>query len=144
MDENSAGEDIFENMRVLVAEDNELNWEIISEVLNGFGVNSDRVKDGKECVERMNASADGAYDLILMDIQMPVMDGREATRIIRANTREYVKNITIVAMTADAFAEDIQNCMKAGMDGHIPKPIDMKRVVEVLRQVQQKKKEKVS
>lgn len=144
MDESNTGEDSFENMHVLVAEDNELNWEIISEILKGFGVNSDRVKDGKECVERMNASADGAYDLILMDIQMPVMDGREATRIIRANTREYVKNITIVAMTADAFAEDVQNCMKAGMDGHIPKPIDMKRVVEVLRQVQQKKKEKIS
>ncbi len=144
MDESNAGEDTFENIHVLVAEDNELNWEIISEILKGFGVNSDRVKDGKECVERMNASADGAYDLILMDIQMPVMDGREATRIIRANTREYVKNITIVAMTADAFAEDVQNCMNAGMDGHIPKPIDMKRVVEVLRQVQQKKKEKIS
>lgn len=144
MEEEDMEEDAFEDIHVLVAEDNELNWEIINEILNEFGVQSDRAENGQVCIDMLNDSEDGAYDLVLMDIQMPVMDGREATRNIRKSTREYVKNITIVAMTADAFAEDIQNCIEAGMDGHIAKPIDIKKVVEVLRQVQRKKKGKVS
>lgn len=141
MEEEDTAEDAFEDIHVLVAEDNELNWEIISEILDEFGVKCDRAENGQECVDIVNQSEDGAYDLILMDIQMPVMNGKDATRTIRKSTRDYVKNIMIVAMTADAFAEDIQDCLNAGMDGHIAKPIAIKKVVEVLRQAQRKRRE---
>lgn len=144
IEETDMEEDTFSNIHVLVAEDNDLNWEIIHEILSGFGVESDRAENGQECWDMLENAKEGAYDLVLMDIQMPVMDGKTATRNIRKSARDYVKNITIVAMTADAFAEDIQNCLNAGMDGHIAKPIDIKKVVEVLRQVQQKKKGSVS
>ena len=123
----------FDGIRVLAAEDNDLNWEIIHQMLSGLHVLCNRVSNGEECVRAMEASADGEYDLILMDVQMPVMNGREATRRIRRSAREYVRNIPIVAMTADAFAEDVQACMDSGMNGHLAKPIDIRKVCEVLR-----------
>lgn len=135
--EDALGEalDSFKGMKVLIAEDNDLNWEIIRELLGEYGVLCDRADDGQKCVEMISAAEDGKYDMIFMDVQMPVMNGREATREIRKSTREYVRNIMIVAITADAFAEDMQECLDAGMDGHISKPVDMKKVLGVLRKV---------
>lgn len=129
----------FAGIRVLAAEDNDLNWEIIHQMLNELHVLSDRTCDGRECVNAMENSEDGEYDLILMDVQMPVMNGRDAARRIRESSREYVRNIPIYAMTADAFAEDVQACLDAGMNGHMSKPIDIKRICEVLRTIKDNK-----
>lgn len=129
----------YENIRVLVAEDNDLNWEIIAEQMGTLGVQCDRVENGKECVEAVNSSPDGYYDLVFMDIQMPVMNGKEAAKELRGSEREYVRDIMIVAMTADAFAEDVRECINAGMNGHIAKPVDMKKVQDVLRKIKRKK-----
>lgn len=132
--------DRFKGMKVLVAEDNDLNWEIICELLGEYGVLCDRAENGQECVKMISAAEDDTYDLIFMDVQMPVMNGRDATREIRKSAREYVRNITVVAITADAFAEDMKECMEAGMDEHISKPVDMRKVLNILEKVQKKKK----
>lgn len=132
-------ENDFDGLSVLVAEDNEINWEIMQKILEEDHVVCQRAKDGKECIEMMEQSKEDAYDCILMDIQMPLVDGKEATKRIRRSERKYVKNIMIIAMTADAFAEDVQECMEVGMDGHLPKPIDIRKLREVLRNVKQKK-----
>lgn len=129
----------FAGLRVLAAEDNDLNWEIVHQMLSSLHVVSDRAEDGEACVKIIENSADGEYDLILMDVQMPVMNGREAARRIRQSSREYVRNIPIVAMTADAFAEDIKACIDSGMNGHMAKPVDIKKICEVLRKVPNKK-----
>lgn len=134
--------DHFENLRVLVTEDNDLNWEISCALLQSFGITCDRAVNGQECIEILEKTKTDPYALIFMDIQMPVMNGKEAARRIRQNSDDYIKNIMIIAMTADAFAEDVQACMDAGMNGHISKPVDAKKVLEVLRQVNQKKQER--
>ena len=122
----------FSSLHVLVAEDNDLNWEIIKTMLSEYKVSCDRAVNGLECINTLTSSSKGFYDLILMDIQMPVLNGKEATRKIRENEDAYIRNIPIVAMTADAFAEDIKACKEAGMNAHIPKPINMKQVLSVL------------
>ena len=122
----------FSSLHVLVAEDNDLNWEIIKTMLSEYKVSCDRAVNGLECINTLTSSSKGFYDLILMDIQMPVLNGKEATRKIRKNEDAYIRNIPIVAMTADAFAEDIKACKEAGMNAHIPKPINMKQVLSVL------------
>lgn len=115
--------------RFLVAEDNAINAEILCELLAMFGAESEVRTDGVQTVEAFCAAAEGAYDAILMDIQMPQMNGYEATRVIRETGRPDAKHIPIIAMTANAFAEDVQASLDAGMTAHIAKPID----VEVLR-----------
>ncbi|MCM1126048.1 MAG: response regulator, partial [Lachnospiraceae bacterium] len=137
-EEKKSGADEAENgdlrgMNVLVAEDNDLNWEVISELLNMYGIASDHAENGKEAVSMIQSADDGKYDLILMDIQMPIMNGREAAMEIRKSSRNYVKNIPIIAMTADAFAEDIDACLAAGMDGHVAKPVDMDKLCQEMR-----------
>ena len=122
----------FSSLHVLVAEDNDLNWEIIKTMLSEYKVSCDRAVNGLECINTLTSSSKGFYDLILMDIQMPVLNGKEATRKIRENEDAYIRNIPIVAMTADAFAEDIKACKEAGMNAHIPKPINMKQILSVL------------
>lgn len=122
----------FSSLHVLVAEDNDLNWEIIKTMLSEYKVSCDRAVNGLECINTLTSSSKGFYDLILMDIQMPVLNGKEATRKIRKNEDAYIRNIPIVAMTADAFAEDIKACKEAGMNAHIPKPINMKQILSVL------------
>ena len=122
----------FSSLHVLVAEDNDLNWEIVKTMLSEYKVSCDRAVNGLECINTLTSSSKGFYDLILMDIQMPVLNGKEATRKIRKNEDAYIRNIPIVAMTADAFAEDIKACKEAGMNAHIPKPINMKQVLSVL------------
>lgn len=123
----------FTGVRILLAEDNELNWEIANELLSAQGFTLDWAENGRICVDKFAASKPGDYDLILMDLRMPVMNGYEATRAIRALDRPDAAAVPIIAMTADAFSEDIHKCLEAGMNAHIAKPLDMR---ELLRLVQ--------
>ena len=109
---------------VLIAEDNDLNAEIALFILEEMGVSADRVSDGRQCVNRLASAPAGTYDAILMDIQMPIMDGYEATRAIRALSDREKARIPILAMTANTFQEDKMNAVTAGMNGHVAKPID--------------------
>lgn len=118
--------------RILLAEDQPLNAEIAMDFLEMTGVEVDWAHDGEQAVEKLKASEDGYYSLIFMDVQMPNMNGFEATMAIRAMDRPYARNIPIVAMTANAFAEDVLNCKKAGMNEHITKPIDVDILARVL------------
>jgi CheY-like chemotaxis protein len=127
--------DGLKGLHILVAEDNDLNWEIIADLLAMYGISADRAADGQLCVERMEEVPAGTYDMIFMDVQMPNMNGYEATKRLRASELEHVRNIPIIAMTADAFAEDVTGCMAVGMDEHISKPIDMDVVLRVIRKV---------
>ena len=120
-------------MRVLAAEDNDLNWEIIHTMLEEYGIVSDRAENGQICLDILHDAAAPHYDIVLMDIQMPVMDGREATRRLRADPDPALRDLPIVAMTADAFAEDVAACREAGMDAHIAKPVDIKQVLRTLK-----------
>ncbi|MDE7004007.1 MAG: response regulator, partial [Oscillospiraceae bacterium] len=125
----------FEGKRILLTEDNELNQEIAVEILQSSGFMVDVVDDGKAAVECMEAAQPGQYDLILMDIQMPIMDGYQAARHIRALNRPGVSDIPIIAMTANAFDEDRMAALEAGMNGHIAKPIDVPKLMEVLQEL---------
>ncbi len=113
--------------RVLVAEDNELNWEVAEELLSDLGLELEWAENGQICVEKFTQSEEGFYDAILMDLRMPVMTGLEATKAIRKLDRGDA-DIPIVAMTADAFAEDIKKCLDAGMNAHVAKPIDIQEI----------------
>jgi len=119
--------------RILVAEDNDLNWEILKELLSDIGINLEWAENGKICLEKFQESEQGYYDAILMDIRMPVMNGYEATTAIRALERPDAQTIPIIAMTADAFSEDIQRCLDCGMDAHTAKPINLTEVVSMLK-----------
>ncbi|WP_270816550.1 response regulator [Hungatella effluvii] len=116
----------FTGSRVLLVEDNELNREIALELLCGFGMKLEVAVNGREALKRFEESQPGYYSLILMDIQMPVMNGYEAARAIRLLSREDAKTVPILAMTADAFVEDMENTKAAGMNGHLAKPLDFK------------------
>ena len=122
----------FEGKHILLAEDNDLNWEIAQEILSEAGFTLERAENGQICVDKFTASKPGAYDLILMDIRMPVMNGYEAAKAIRALSRED-KDLPILAMTADAFSDDIQRCLACGMNEHIAKPIDVGRLTQILK-----------
>ncbi len=122
----------FFGKRILLAEDNDLNREIAQELLSEFGLAIDEAEDGKICTERFRASSEYYYDAILMDIRMPVMDGYEATKAIRAMERADAKTIPIIAMSADAFTEDVQRCLDCGMNAHTAKPIDLEAVYKLL------------
>ena len=128
-------------MRILVAEDNDVNWEIISMLLDMQGVKTERAENGRIAVERMAGAEKGAFHLIFMDIQMPVMNGIEATKAIRALNDPWASHIPIIAMTADAFSENVAECLAAGMNGHIAKPIDMKLVLKEIRRIKEDRKE---
>ena len=122
----------FKDKHILLVEDNELNREIAMEFLTEAGFVVDSAEDGAIAVQKMEQAAPGQYDLILMDIQMPNMDGYEATRRIRALPDAKKAGIPIFAMTANAFEEDRQNALKAGMNGHIAKPLDVPRLLSIL------------
>ncbi len=119
-------------MHILLAEDNDLNAEIAKSMLEDGGAIVDVVQNGQEAVDVFNASAPGTYQVILMDLMMPVMDGYEAVKLIRESDRADAANIPIIAVTANAFADDIQKCKEVGMNDHISKPITMDRLLEVL------------
>jgi len=122
----------FSGVRVLLVEDNEINMEIARNMLESSGIRVDTAEDGRKAVEAFSASADGEYRCILMDVMMPNMDGYEATRAIRAMERQDAKTIPIIAMTANAFAEDVQTALDNGMNAHIAKPINVHIVMETL------------
>ncbi len=123
----------FDGERILVAEDNELNWEIASALLSGIGLVPEHAENGRECVDMLTRSSEGFYKAILMDIRMPVMNGLEAAAAIRELARDDAKVIPIIAVSADAFSDDIQRCIDCGMDDHTSKPIDVNKVAELLR-----------
>ena len=123
---------IFTGMRILLAEDNELNWEIAEDILTEVGFEVDWAENGQICVEKFKSSEPGTYDAILMDIRMPVMMGYEASKEIRALERPD-SGLPIFAMTADAFSEDIQRSKESGMNEHIAKPIDVDRLMMLLK-----------
>lgn len=119
--------------RVLVAEDNDLNWEILKELLSDIGMELEWAENGKICMEKFQEAKEGYYDVILMDVRMPIMNGYESTQAIRALSRPDAKTIPIIAMTADAFSEDIQRCLESGMNAHTAKPINFDEVIHLLK-----------
>lgn len=122
----------FSGKHVLLAEDMEINWEVANEILSAAGLQPERAVNGKECLEMFEKSEVGYYDAILMDIRMPVMNGYDAAKAIRALDRPD-KGLPIIAMTADAFSDDARQCLECGMDAHIPKPLDVKECMRVLQ-----------
>ena len=124
----------LQGRRILIAEDNELNWEIAQLILSEFGMEVEWAKNGQLCVEQFEQSASGWYDAILMDLRMPVMTGFEAAEAIRKLEREDAQTIPIIAVSADAFDDDIQKCFDCGMNAHAAKPLDPQKVFSLLGQ----------
>ena len=129
----------LKGLNILVAEDNDINWEIISAMLAMFGITTERAENGRLCVDKMRSAEKGRYELIFMDVQMPEMNGLDATRAIRKLDNPWATSIPIVAMTADAFSENIMECMDAGMNGHIAKPVDIKLVIKEIRRIKEER-----
>ncbi len=129
----------LEGMRVLVAEDNDMNWEIIDVLLDMYGIVATRAENGQIAVDLLASSQPGDYDLVFMDVQMPVMNGIEATKAVRALPDDRISAIPIIATTADAFSEDVAVCLEAGMNGHLAKPLDIKLVLKEIRKVKEDK-----
>lgn len=134
-------EEIFKGRHFLVAEDNELNQEIIGDLLSMYDATCDIVGNGQIAVETFEASNPGQYDAIFMDVQMPVMDGYKATEKIRNCSHAEASGIPIIAMTANAFDDDVKNALHSGMNAHVAKPVDMKMLAKVLKTVFDSKKE---
>jgi CheY-like chemotaxis protein len=129
---NISGVD-FRGKRILLVEDSELNAEIAMEILRDVDFVVERAEDGLKCVEMIDKAPAGYYDLVLMDIQMPRMNGYEATRIIRKMEDREKANITILAMTANAFEEDKREALEAGMNAHLSKPIEVDKLIKTLK-----------
>ena len=129
----------LKGLNILVAEDNDINWEIISAMLSMFGITTERAENGRICVDKMKEAGKGRYELIFMDVQMPEMNGLDATRAIRKLEDPQAASIPIVAMTADAFSENVMECMDAGMNGHIAKPVDIKLVIKEIRRIKEER-----
>ena len=134
-EKNEQNDNIFQGMRFLCAEDNELNAEILTELLKIEGAECTICENGEEILKTFEKSAPGDYDMILMDVQMPVMNGYEATKAIRRSSHELAKKIPIIAMTANAFSEDIQHSLAAGMNAHVSKPVEMKVLEKTIRSI---------
>ena len=128
-------DNILQGMRFLCAEDNELNAEILTELLKIEGAECTICENGEEILKTFEKSAPGDYDMILMDVQMPVMNGYEATKAIRRSSHELAKTIPIIAMTANAFSEDIQHSLAAGMNAHVSKPVEMRVLEKTIRSI---------
>ena len=141
LEENAASQEEnnsdLADMNILVVEDMDVNWEVISTLLDMYGIKSRRAENGKVAVDMLRHIQPTEYDVVFMDIQMPVMNGLDATREIRKLENPYAAGIPIIAMTADAFSENVAECLEAGMNGHIAKPIDINNVVRELRKIRQ-------
>lgn len=135
MEEPGTGSEILEGRNILLAEDNDLNAEIAEAILESAGLKIERVEDGIQCVNRIEKMPADAYDMILMDIQMPKMDGYKATQAIRNLSDKDKASIPIIAMTANAFEEDKRDAIAAGMNGHIAKPIQVDKLLSILSEV---------
>ena len=136
-DAKEENNDDIAGMNIIIAEDIDVNYEIVSTFLEMYGINSVRAENGEAAVALMESAVEKQYDMIFMDIQMPVMNGLDATRAIRRLANPAARNIPIVAMTADAFSENVAECMEAGMNGHIAKPIDVKVVIKEIRRIKE-------
>ena len=134
-EKNEQNDNIFQGMRFLCAEDNELNAEILTELLKIEGAECTICENGEEILKTFEKSAPGDYDMILMDVHMPVMNGYEATKAIRRSSHELAKKIPIIAMTANAFSEDIQHSLAAGMNAHVSKPVEMRVLEKTIRSI---------
>jgi CheY-like chemotaxis protein len=135
---NELDTEMFKGKRILLAEDNELNAEIAIEILGEAGFEVDRAEDGQVCVDMLEKEKDDFYDVILMDIQMPNLNGYEATREIRSLDDKEKANIPIIAMTANAFEEDKRDAMRAGMNAHLAKPINIRDLYKTLMGILEK------
>ena len=133
-------ENDFAGRRILLVEDNELNREIARELLEEAGLQLEEAEDGAVAVEKVRASASGYYDLILMDIQMPVMNGYEAAKAIRSLANPELAAIPMIAMTANAFEEDRQAALQAGMNGHLAKPVETDKMFALLREIMESRR----
>lgn len=134
-EEQASGSPDLSGKHILLVEDNIINREITLELLSMTNASVDTAEDGSKAVEAFESAGEGYYDLILMDIQMPVMDGYAAARAIRSSKRADAGSVRIIAMTANTFAEDVARARDAGMDGHLAKPIDIPLLMQVLRQI---------
>ena len=133
--ENTQEDDMdFTGRRILFAEDNDLNWEIGEAMLSELGLELDRAENGKICLEKFEQSDAGWYDLILMDLRMPVMTGYEAAAAIRALTRDDAAEIPIIAVSADAFEDDRKKSAACGMNAHTVKPYDLMELIQLMNQ----------
>ena len=128
----------LKGIHLLLAEDNELNVEVARELLEERGAVVSTAADGQEAVRMFEESPEGTYDVILMDVMMPVMDGLEATRKIRALQREEGRKIPIIALTANAFREDMEQCTRAGMDAHLAKPMGLEKMIHTIAEMTRK------
>ena len=134
-EEHETGSEILEGRTILLAEDNDLNAEIAQTILENAGLKIDCVEDGIQCVNRIMEMPAGTYDMILMDIQMPKMNGYKATQEIRHLLDRNKACIPIIAMTANAFEEDKRDAIAAGMNGHIAKPIQVDKLLSILSEI---------
>ena len=132
----------LKGLRILIAEDIDVNWEIISYMLGMYGILCERAENGRVCVDMMRKAEEGRYTLIFMDVQMPEMNGLDAARAIRSLENPWAASIPIIAMTADAFSENVTECLNAGMNGHIAKPVDLKLVIREIRRIREGREEK--
>jgi signal transduction histidine kinase/DNA-binding response OmpR family regulator len=130
----------LEGLKILVAEDYDINYEIISSLLSMYGIITERAENGRICLDKISNAKDFEYTLIFMDIQMPIMNGLDATRAIRALPNKNIASIPIIAMTADAFSENVTECLNAGMNGHIAKPVDINLVIKEIRRIKEESK----
>ena len=135
MGEPGTGSEILKGRNILLAEDNDLNAEIAEAILESAGPKIERVEDGIQCVNRIEKMPADTYDMILMDIQMPNMDGYKAAQVIRHLPDKDKASIPVIAMTANAFEEDKRDAIAAGMDGHIAKPIQVDKLLSMLAEM---------
>ncbi len=134
----------LEGMHLLVAEDNNFNWKIAKAMLQDEGITCERAENGQQCLDMLMKAEANHFDAVLMDVEMPVMNGKEAARRIRASGKPWLQELTIIATTADAFAEDIQACLDAGMNMHIAKPLDIDKLMKILAQVKEENQRKAN
>ena len=131
----------LQGLHILIAEDYDINWEIISAMLEMYGITTNRAENGRVCVDMMSKAEEGSYELIFMDVQMPEMNGLDATRAIRKLDNPWASSIPIIAMTADAFSENVAECLNAGMNGHIAKPVDINLVIKEIRRIKESREQ---